>query len=500
MQKSELIIKDAAKFTASGYISSLCNFVSATIVRRILDPFFMGIYAELALIFEYAKYNHLGMMDSLDRQIPYYNGRGEFEKVEETKNIGISFSLCASLICALVIIAVSYILKGKLSPSLFLGLRVIAVLVIVQSMTSFYVTLVRTHHLFGPLSKYVILVAICDILFKVLLGVKFGILGILWATVITLSVGIVYLFKKAKLRFRISLKIPKKVIISLLGIGFPLLLAGFTFMVLRSIDRIMIIALLTKEDLGYYSIAIMMHSFVFQLPNLIYTVLFPRFYEAFGSSEGNIDKLKGYIEKPTLAFAYLFPILIGMAVIALPVFINYILPKYIQGIVPAYILLFGTFFISITYMSGYLLVALKRQNTLVLIGFLCAILSAILNLVFIKIFHLGIRGVALGTAITYLLYSFVLIGHTMKHYIVGIYNKVRFFTNLYLPLLWVLFIFCIFKLIFDYDFDNVKKDLWNASLQLTIFLILISPLLVFAQRKIDLYSRVKDAGFNFFKK
>lgn len=500
LSESKTIIKDATRFTLSGYISSVCNFISATIIRKILNPFFMGIYAELALVLEYAKYSHLGVLDSLDRQIPYYNGRKEFEKMEETKNVGVSFSLLTSLISALGIIIFSYFLKDRLSPSLFIGLKVIAIMVVARSMSTFYVTLVRTNHLFGPLSNYVIIVAIFDILFKTILGIKFGVIGILWGTVITLILGILYLFRKTGLRFRITLKMPKMVIKSLLSIGLPLLLAGFTFMVLRSIDRIMIITLLTKEDLGYYSIAIMMHSFVFQLPNLIYTVLFPRFYEAFGRAENNVDKIRNYLEKPTLAFAYLFPIMIGMAIIALPVFVNYVLPRYKDGITPALILLFGTFFISITNMSAYLLIALKKQNALVIIGAICAIISVFLNLILVKTFHLGIKGVALGTAITYFLYSLFLIGHAIRYYIESFYNKIKFFLNLYLPLLWVLAVFYIFSLVFTYGADNLKLDIGKASLQILLLLVLAFPLLARANKKIDLYNRIKNAGFNIFKK
>jgi O-antigen/teichoic acid export membrane protein len=500
MSKSTLAIRDAAKFTVSGYVSSVCNFVSAVIVRRILGPFFMGIYAELSLIFEYAKYNHFGMLDSLDRQIPYYNGRKEFGKTEEIKNIGVSFSLFTSLAAALAITVFSYLFKNKLTPELSLGLKVIAVLVVAQSMTTFYVTLTRTHHLFGPLSKYIVFVACCDIFFKAMLGVKYGVIGVLWATVITLLMGLIYLFRRAGLRFRIVLKIPVKAVRSLLGIGFPLLLAGFTFMALRSIDRIMIIALLRKEDLGYYSIAIMMHSLVFQLPNLIYTVLFPRFYEAFGDSKDNLDKIRGYLEKPTIAFAYLFPIIIGIAVIFLPLLASYVLPRYTQGITPALILLFGTFFISITNMSGYLLIALKKQYLLVLIGAVSVVISVFLNLLFVKVFLLGIRGVALGTAVTYFLYSLFLIGCTLRHYIDGFYGKVKFFVHLYAPLLWALFIFCLLRLVFRYTFDNLMSDIGKALLQTGLFLILTFPLLALANRKIALYERIKNAGFGFFRK
>ncbi|NQU94924.1 MAG: oligosaccharide flippase family protein [Candidatus Omnitrophica bacterium] len=500
MSKSKEILKDATRFSISGYISSFCSFISATIVRKVLDSFFMGVYLELLLIFEYAKYSHVGIYDSLDRQIPYYNGKKETKKVEEAKNVGISFGLFTALASALIILVISYVFRNTLTPVMSIGIKVIAALVVIQSMNTFYVTLARTHHLFGVLSKYIIILALCDVLFKALLGIKFGVIGVLWATILSLTVGLLYLFKKTKVRFRITFKISAKTLKMLLAIGFPIFLGGFTFMALRNIDRIMILSLLTKNDLGYYSIAIMVHSFLFQLPNLIYVVLFPRFYEAFGDSKDDVSKIKNYVEKPTLAFAYLFPVIIGLAAITMPVFVNYVLPKYTNGITAASILLFGTFFISIGYMSRYLLIALKKQHLILIIGVLCIAISAGLNLLFVKVFNLGIRGIALGTAVTYFLYSSFTIGYAVKYHIPNLYKRITFFINLNAPIIWSIFAFYVVGRMFYGGFKDLPSDIGRAIWQMLIFLALTFPLLMHVNKKMDLYNRVKNAGFNIFKK
>lgn len=498
MSKTKTIFRDVAKFTISGYVSNICNFLSATIVRRILDPFFMGIYSELLIIFEYAKYNHFGMLDALDRQIPYYNGKKEFDKVEAIKNIAISFSIVLSITCSVLLIGISLVFKNSMSPVNAMGLKVIAIMLILQTLSTFYISVVRAYHLFTPLSWYVIAVAVFDILFKTVLGIKFGVMGILWATVITMALGLVYLAVKTKIKFKVSFNISKDLAKGLLRIGFPLLLSGFCFMALRSVDRIMIITFLTKEELGLYSIAVMVHSFVFQLPNLIYAVLFPRFYEAFGTSE-QIHKLKGFLEKPTFAFSCLFPILIGIGVILLPVFVNYILPKYLNGVVPAYILLFATFFLSLTYMSGYLLIALKKQDALVIIGALSIVICVALDLIFIKIFNLGINGIALGVFFTYFLYSLLIIGYATRQYMSSISERLVFLVNIYSPILWVMAIVSIFKLVFHYDFKNIGQDVLSALIQTIIFLFLSLPLVFSADKKIELFNRIKNANITFYK-
>lgn len=500
MTKTHAIVKDATKFTISGYLSSICNLVSATIVRRILDPFFMGIYSELMLIFDYAKYSNLGMLDALDRQIPYYNGKNDIQSTEEAKDIGGSFTLFVSLIGALAISGYSLIFASRLSRDFASGLYVIALMLVIQAAATFYVTVVRAHHLFGPLSRYVIFVAVFDILFKALLGAIFGLQGILWATVATLSIGAAYLYLKAGIGVKIIGIISVYKVKMLLGIGFPLLLSSFAFMVLRSVDRLAIIAFLTSEDLGLYSIAVMAHSFVFQLPNLIYTVLFPRFYEAFGNTE-EIGKLKGFLEKPTMAFAYVFPALIGASVIMLPLFINYVLPKYTAGILPASILLFGTFFISITNMSGYLLVAVGKQKVLVIIGGFCVLISAVLNTISIKVFNSGIGGVAFATSLAYFLYSLILIGYAMGHYVTrSIYERIKFFAEIYLPLVWVIAVLSILRIFFRYGFRDIGSDMLKVSFELAVFFALLLPLFLRANRKTAIFARFLELSPHLLKR
>jgi len=499
LSKTRAIIKDAAKFTVSGYISSVCNFVSAVVIRKILDPFVMGVYTELMLILDYAKYSHLGVFDSLDRQIPYYSGKSDTAGAEEAKNTGGTFSLLTSILCALAIIAYSFFRKEPSGQLFGLGLKVAAIMVVAQSMGTFYVTIIRANMLFGALSRYMVIIAVADIILKASLGFRFGMIGILWASVMTSVFGVVYLFRKTGIKFKFLKRLPRQVLTTLLKIGFPLLLTGFGFTVLRSMDRIIIISFLTKEELGLYSIAIMVYSFVFQLPNLIYTVLFPRFYKAFGDTE-NIDELKGFIEKPTMVFAYLFPILIGIGSILLPVFVRLVLPKYNQGAGAATILLFGTFFMSITNMSGYLLVALKKQNSMVLITAVSIAANAALNIFFVAVLKMGITGIAIGTSISYFIYSVLLIGYAMDQYVRDMAERAKFYANAYLPVFWMAIVSFLIIPSAIRAFKGGLSDTASLILQLAIFSIMAVPLAVYGNRITGLYERVRDAGFGSFGK
>ena len=192
MEKFEVVLTDADKFSFASYFAKFIDFISSIVVRKILGPAVMGIYAELMLVFRYARYYHLGAYESLDREIPYFNGKGDYNKVEEIKRAGFNFAFFAALFMSICLILVSFFLP--VDRKLNIGLRLIAMLVILQSISTYLVTLARTHHKFTILSKFNLLIAIVGTIITIILVIKFGLYGSLSASILVALIGIIYLF------------------------------------------------------------------------------------------------------------------------------------------------------------------------------------------------------------------------------------------------------------------------------------------------------------------
>lgn len=479
----EKIIKNALKFSAGNYIANIFDFFTRIIIRRLLGPATMGIFVELTLLFEYVKNHSLGILDALDREIPILNGKKDYAGLRYTSNTGLSFCMVTSLTLALLLISYSLFMRRVHDLNLINGIRIIAALNIIHTFISFYIVFIRTHHRFGLLSRYLLIMGVINLVLSLVFVMIFGFYGLLLALILIGAVRIIYLFRASGYRFKIRMNFPLSEVARLLKIGFPLLLSSFIFMTLRSVDRFMIIGFLDRVNLGYYSIATMMHSYIFQMPNLIYAVLFPGFYEAFGRAS-NIQTIRNYYEYPALTFAYLFPIFVGLAILILPLILNYLLPKYLPGKMPAIILMLGTFFISITNMSGYLLIALNKQKFIVFIGIIAILVSIILNYVLLKIFALGLSGVALATAITYFIYSFFLIVAAFRNYTRDIKEHICFLFSLYAPFIWVLLVLGgIYLLFAGLCFANFREKLLYLFLQIFIFLLACLPLLFYLNRR-----------------
>lgn len=492
MNKTKKFLNDAIFYSSSNIISNILNFITGIAVRRLLQPVLMGFFSEIMLIFEYVRYVQLGFIEALDKELPYFYGRKDVEKIEMIKNTGFSVCLANTTIACLIIFIVSFIVRFE-DKLLVNGIRIVLIMIILRLISSLYITLSRSHNNFSIISKYTILSAFADLIFKVILTMKFGLYGLLWASVLTVALGLVYFYYASKVRFKlIILKLPYAEISRLFKIGFPLFILGFVAMTLQNIDRIMILRLLDREQLGYYTIALMVSAYIIQLPNLIYAVIFPRFYQAYGESE-DIVAVKGIFMKPIFIFAYLFPILTGITILCLPILVEYILPSYKRGVHPAHLLLFGSSFIALLNMPGYLLTALNKQIYMVIIAVFAIIFAVVLNYGLVCKLHLGLSGIAVSMSITYFLYATVLLTYAFRHYTKNLFDLLKFFTQIYFPFIWISI--CLAALgAFSYKFSGIiLKDLIPVLYKSLAFIVLCIPLILYCNRKTKLLALFKNA-------
>ncbi len=491
MTKTKKFFNDIVFYAGSNFVSNILNFIIGIAVRRILQPAMMGLFNGILLIFDYSRYSHIGIIDALDKELPCSFGKKDKAKFDELKDIGFSICIMVTIfLCAGIFISSFFINTG--SSLLRGGIRIVSLMVVLRLLNSFYIVLNRSQNKFSIISKYTVLLAVLDTVFKIALVIKFGLYGLLWASVITTALGLFYLYKVSAEAFRFVTSFSYREAAGLLKVGFPIFVMGFVFMTLTSLDRIMIIRFLDMEKLGFYTIALMMSAYILQLPNLVCAVIFPRFYQAYGEKQ-NIHEIKDFFIKPTLIFAYLFPILVGLAIIALPLVIRYILPSYIPGLLPAYILLFGASFISLVNMPGYLLIALNKQVYIVFIGIGSIFVGVLLSYIFVRRLNLGLSGIAIAASLSQLLYTTVLMLVAFRNYTKSALAHAKFFAQLYLPFIWV-FTILFFIQAFTFDMSgNLYKDSMFALCRWVVLLLGCLPLMWYVNKKTAILALLKEA-------
>jgi O-antigen/teichoic acid export membrane protein len=470
------IFEDASFYSVSIYILVLFSTIKGFFVRAILGPTTYGLFTIFQIILNYAAYSHLGILFAIEREIPYFIGKREFEKVENIKNTSFTFIQSFLSLGIIIVFLLTFILVKK-APLFIQGFRIVLLIVFAQQLYIYYVTLLRSEKKFNIVSKVTIIFAVFSTLLCILLGLKYKLTGVLWALVISYLIAIIYINMKRK--YGIRFKIDKKLLRELIKTGFVLLIIGLGYITLTSIDKIVIIIFLDKTSLGYYSIAFMVVTLMMYFPNAISSIMFPSFLGKYGEND-NIQDLKKYMVQPTLILAYLMPILIGWIYIIIGPLIKLTLNKYIPGIESAKILVLGSFFLAVVYMAGHLLVTLKKFNKYIRIQILVIGMAILLNIVFVRL-GWGIKGVAYATSIGFFLYSSAIIHYAFRQYSNQIKDFLKYIGGIYLPFIYMLGILFFLRAL---SRVLVGFDEWILTLiEVIIFSIFSIPLIFLVNKK-----------------
>ncbi len=448
----------------------------------------MGHLSFLFMIIEYFKYSHLGLIQALDREIPFYNGQGQGDKVQEIQKVSYNFYFFATCLISMCVLMAAGVMKlSGYQPPYLEGFYIVPFLLMAYMFVTYYRVILRSHHQFSLLSRLNLLSALVEVTACVGLVMIWGIQGVILGLTLTFLLGGIYIRKKSMLRFPLHLKwIKFRELRRLLKIGIPLILYDSLRMVFLSVDKIMIIALLGYTQLGLYSVATMAFNFLMPLPKSIFNVIAPRFYEAFGKTE-NIESMKKYLIEPTIVVGYLFSILIGIGVIFLIPMIFHILPQYRDGIQAVTILLISSFFYSIIFMWGFFLIAMHKQMKMVYFNLIAVILSIGLNLFFVKGLHWGIAGIAVGTSITYAVLSTIFITYVYSFYTNSIKDHLKLLLQCYFPAFWGGVLLWGILRIKGFSHVSLITDLIEASGFSIIFFACCLPLVLYVNNRSRLF-------------
>jgi len=257
---------------------------------------------------------------------------------------------------------------------------------------------------------------------------------------------------------------------------------GVAYTVLISVDKIMIIRMIGAKELGFYSIAILAFTYTNTFPKLFGIVIFPNMQEEYGKTDSK-DHIIGYVKKPAIIMAYVFPLLLAAAYFAIPVLVHYVLPKYLLGIMSMKILLAGCFFISLTPLAQNFAISINKQAVLIPMTIAAVGLGMGLNYFMIKAGY-GINGVALGTSVAYMVYFVILYYYALKHCEKHA-NIIKFFISIFLP-----FLYAVALILLVEKYVHINGILPNAAVKASIFMVTYSPMIIYLNRKTGIVTKL----------
>jgi O-antigen/teichoic acid export membrane protein len=244
---------------------------------------------------------------------------------------------------------------------------------------------------------------------------------------------------------------------------------------------------MTGENLGIYAVQSHFTNTVLMLPSVVATVIYPRIMESYGK-EQTIEGLKRYLTQPTLILGYLGCPVLGVVCLSIHLPIQWLLPKYIPAILPGQILIISSFFMIIAYMPGTILFSLNKQKLALAITAVSVLVGAVADYIMIKSGQ-GIVGVALGTSLSFVLYSILIMVSSLRALKMSIRESISFLLLLCIPYVILLaLIGPIYRLFIGADTGWVS-DLAYTGIRCGLIVVLMAVSYLIINRRFHVFRR-----------
>ena len=474
------IVRNASIFSGGVYISQILFFIRGFLNARILGPGLYGLWSGLNIILNYSAYARLGSLNAMNREIPYQNqnGRRSEEEMYKTRNAAFTICLVTSFIFSFVLVVIAFLLRQKISFNELAGFVTIALIAFILSIFEFYQTSVIALKKFTVITKANIWFAILSVGLTLAIVPRFNIYGVYIVAILIPLLTLAYLVFKEPCKVKVCFDF--KEMFRLINIGLPLGAINFLDSSVINVPSMIVLALLGKVSLGYYSVAMLATRFLTYFPISIHRTFEPYIYQKCGQTK-DILELKKYLFKPIQVMALLFPVIIGAYYTIVAFFIRHFLTKYTAAIHPFFIISIGVFFISFSPTSNAFITAMNRQKFLIPV-YLCGIVIAFLfSIVLIKMGY-GLIAPAFG-----LLFAFFFIGSVVFMYAISNYVKSAIKCLIYLAGICVPLIYIIAIVFFNEAVVSSSAEIFSDSIKLVIKLAVLFvfslPLVYIANNK-----------------
>lgn len=317
--------------TVGNSVSTLLHMAGGIFLARLVAPATLGLFNGIGLVLGYAPFLQLGILNGLNRELPYYIGRGDRKHAEELASAAQAWALAVGGTVCLALLGVAGWQLGKGELRLAAGWFTHAILAVFLFYRVHYLQVTyRTSHDFARLA----LVGVVDsaIALALLALVAFlGFYGICLRAVLMAAVATAMLFCWRPVR--VGPKWNGQHLKHLFVIGAPIFAVGQLYSWWGVANSTLVLRFTGTEGMGLYSIVLMASNTLGLLPVAVTQVVYPRMAEQFGKTESLRDIIR-MAKKPILLTSLgLIPV-IALAQLLVEPTVRLVVPRYV-GAVPA---------------------------------------------------------------------------------------------------------------------------------------------------------------------
>lgn len=384
--------KTAMFFSLASIIKTVGSMVAGIIIIRWVEPVKIGLWQSLMIASPYASILQLGIMNGLNRELPYLMGAGKEEEGRRLAAAAQAYAIFIALLSFLlgVTAALTHLLIKGLNLEAQTSIVGVTLIISLGFYHNYLSVTFRAESAFIKLAKvyliqfFVIATSVLFVYFKSYFG-----LIIYYVTSEAILTALMHSVRPIKIKSVKNFTALKK----LIKTGLPIFGLGYLQQVSNSFTRIFLLYAGGTVAVGLFAPATAIKTAMEMLPKVMAQYLYPKMSFIYGKSNDK-RKLWQLVKKITLTF------LIFSTIIAIPLWfivpkaIIHFFPKYVEGIFATQLILISVVFTG-SLISVNSLYSVKAFKPMLLLTIVKIVLYFIFPFILIQTLK-PLDGVALG--------------------------------------------------------------------------------------------------------
>ncbi|MBN1459929.1 MAG: lipopolysaccharide biosynthesis protein [Armatimonadetes bacterium] len=318
-----------AVFAGGNLAATILRMLGGFLTAKVVEPSVLGLYASISLVLGYAPFLQLGVLNGLNRELPFYVGRGDQKRVMELAAAAKAWALLVGGLAALGLIAVAFCKAVNGQWELATGWSTNAVSVLLLFYVQYYLQATyRTRGDFARLAAINVVQAVLNVILVAVVWL-FDFYGLCLRLLVT---GLVNAFQMRHWRpLRLRPRWNSRHLVHLFKIGAPIFGVGQLYAWWTVLNNTLVLTFMGTRGLGLYTLAQMAGPVLSLLPQAISQVTYPRMAESYGRT-GRVSDLLMLARKPIL---FGLPTVGSMVIVgwfAIPPVTRHLIPKYAEAI------------------------------------------------------------------------------------------------------------------------------------------------------------------------
>jgi len=375
------------------------------VIPFLLVPAAYGLWSSLGVLLRYVRYADLGVQAQLSKRLPYLLGKKGESAYWNLAKVGLSWNFCVSICVFTILFLASYLYQGNHAQFYQSALRLLAFVILLQNLRNVFVALLNAWEEFKTVTIQGILVDSFNFLFAVVGVLWIGVLGLVWALLLSEIIGIIYclyrLIPFGLKQYRWKLQ----GVVATIREGLVLLAVAFLETLMMTIDQIFLLRYFSKAQYGIYALGLFLVSTLIAV-SAIFVTHQPRILSLAG--KGQVEKSMQLVEANLVLYTLVIVLCIPFFQLLTDLLVHFYLDKYTTGI--AFYVLMPIIALArgpVIILRGYF-IALHKERHVIMFQILGLALAAILNMITIwqggGFFHI-ILASTLGYLLTGILMS-----------------------------------------------------------------------------------------------